>query len=184
MGIGSKRLHGRDLDASGRQPAGDFERAGDEDIAAAAGAIALFYALGNMDRRNKFYFGDNLKILGEYVPEASVDPIYLDPPFNSGATYNVLFKEKSGDRPLVPSLVRRGNRGGWRLWGLESEVVYKEIVASGPRKLADLVQPLLPFLGRNQMVACLVMIGIRLIELRRVLKPTGSIYLHCNRLAV
>jgi len=55
------------------------------------------YALGKMDEKNKLYFGDNLKILREYVPDASVDLIYLDPPFNSSATYNVLFKEKSGE---------------------------------------------------------------------------------------
>ena len=57
----------------------------------------LCYALVNMDGKNKLYFGDNLKILREYVPDASVDLIYLDPPFNSSATYNVLFKEKSGE---------------------------------------------------------------------------------------
>ena len=50
-----------------------------------------------MDAKNKLYFGDNLRILREYVPDASVDLIYLDPPFNSSATYNVLFKEKSGE---------------------------------------------------------------------------------------
>jgi 16S rRNA G966 N2-methylase RsmD len=57
----------------------------------------LCYALGKMDEKNRLYFGDNLKILREYVPDASVDLIYLDPPFNSSATYNVLFKEKSGE---------------------------------------------------------------------------------------
>src|SRR3989442_778270 len=89
-----------------------------------------------MDEKNKLYFGDNLKMLREYVPDASVDLVYLDPPFNSSAIYNVLFKEKSGDHPLVPSLLRRGNRGGWQLWGMESEAVYKEIVTSGPHHVA------------------------------------------------
>ncbi len=65
-----------------------------------------------MDAKNKLYFGDNLGILREYVPDASVDLIYLDPPFNSSATYNVLFKEKSGEESAVrlsltaPSLPR------------------------------------------------------------------------------
>ncbi len=90
----------------------------------------------------------------------------------------MLFKEKSGDHPLVPSLPRRGNRGGWRQWGLESEGVYKEIVTSGSRKLADSMQALLAFLGRNDMMAYLVMMAIRLVELHRVLRPTASIYLH------
>jgi len=121
-----------------------------------------------MDEKNKLYFGDNLKILCDYVEDGSVDLIYLDPPFNSSATYNVLFKEKSGDHPLVPSLRRRGNRGGWRKWGLEPEAVYKEIVTSGPRKLADLIQALLAFLGRNDMMAYLVMMAIGLIKLHRV----------------
>jgi len=122
-----------------------------------------------MDGKNKLYFGDNLKILRDYVKDASVDLIYLDPPFDSSATYNVLFKEKSGDHPLVPSLRRRGNRGGRRQWGLESEGVYKEIVTSGPRKLADLMQALLAFLSRNDRMAHLVMMATRLAEPHRVL---------------
>jgi DNA modification methylase len=63
---------------------------------------------------------------------------------------------------------------------LEPEAVYKQIVTNGPRKLADLMQALLAFLGRNDMMAYLVMMAIRLVELHRVLKPTGSIYLHCD----
>jgi DNA modification methylase len=55
-----------------------------------------------MDAKKKLYFGDNLKILSEYVPDASVDLIYLDPPSNSSATYNVLFKEKSGEESAAP----------------------------------------------------------------------------------
>jgi site-specific DNA-methyltransferase (adenine-specific) len=129
-----------------------------------------------MDEKNKLYFGDNLKILREYVPDASVDLIYLDPPFNSQATYNVLFKEKSGEESAAQITAFEDT---WQ-WGLESEAVYKEIVTSGPRKLADLMQALLAFLGRNDMMAYLVMMAIRLVELHRVLKPTGSIYLHCD----
>jgi site-specific DNA-methyltransferase (adenine-specific) len=129
-----------------------------------------------MDEKNKRYFGDNLKILREYVPDASVDLIYLDPPFNSSATYNVLFKEKSGEESAAQIMAFEDT---WQ-WGLEPEAVYKEIVESGPRKLADLMQALLAFLGRNDMMAYLVMMAIRLVELHRVLKPTGSIYLHCD----
>jgi site-specific DNA-methyltransferase (adenine-specific) len=91
-----------------------------------------------MDEKNKLYFGDNLKILREYVPDPSVDLIYLDPPFNSQATYNVLFKEKSGEESAAQIMAFEDT---WQ-WGLESEAVYKEIVTSGPRKLADLMQPL------------------------------------------
>jgi len=86
-----------------------------------------------MDQKNKLYFGDNLKILREYVPDASVDLIYLDPPFNSSATYNVLFKEKSGEESAAQIMAFEDTWG----WGLEPEAVYKEIVTSGPRKLAQ-----------------------------------------------
>ena len=129
-----------------------------------------------MDGKNKLYFGDNLKILREHVADASVDLIYLDPPFNSNASYNVLFKEKSGEESAAQITAFEDT---WQ-WSLEAEAVYKEIVTSGPRKLAELMQALLAFLGRNDMMAYLVMMAIRLVELHRVLKPTGSIYLHCD----
>ena len=129
-----------------------------------------------MDWKNKLYFGDNLNILRECVPDAGIDLIYLDPPFNSNANYNVLFKEKSGEESAAQITAFEDT---WQ-WSLEAEAVYKEIVTSGPRKLADLMQALLAFLGRNDMMAYLVMMAIRLDELRRVLKPTGSIYLHCD----
>ena len=129
-----------------------------------------------MDWKNKLYFGDNLNILRDNVADASIDLIYLDPPFNSNANYNVLFKEKSGEESAAQITAFEDT---WQ-WSLEVELVYKEIVTSGPRKLADLVQALLAFLGRNDMMAYLVMMAIRLVELHRVLKLTGSIYLHCD----
>jgi adenine specific DNA methylase Mod len=129
-----------------------------------------------MNEKNKLYFGDNLEILRDHVADASVDLIYLDPPFNSSATYNVLFKEKSGEESAAQITAFEDT---WQ-WSMEAEAVYKEIVTSGPRKLADLMQALLAFLGRNDMMAYLVMMAIRLVELHRVLKPTGSIYLHCD----
>ncbi len=103
-------------------------------------------------------------------------PIEAPPPFNSSATYNVLFKEKSGEESAAQITAFEDT---WQ-WGQESEAVYREIVASGPRKLADLMQALLAFLGRNDMMAYLVMMAVRLVELHRVLKQTGSIYLHCD----
>src|SRR5271157_2389220 len=129
-----------------------------------------------MDWKNRLYFGDNLDILRREVADACVDLIYLDPPFNSNATYNVLFKEKSGEESAAQITAFEDT---WQ-WSMEAEAAYKEIVTSGPRKLADLMQALLAFLGRNDMMAYLVMMAIRLVELHRVLKPTGSIYLHCD----
>ena len=129
-----------------------------------------------MDWKNKLYFGDNLKILREHVADASVDLIYLDPPFNSNASYNVLFKEKSGEESAAQITAFEDT---WQ-WGTQVEAVYREIVTNAPRKLSDLMQALLAFLHRNDMMAYLVMMAIRLVELHSVLKETGSIYLHCD----
>jgi site-specific DNA-methyltransferase (adenine-specific) len=126
--------------------------------------------------KNQLYFGDNLDILRTYVPTASIDLIYLDPPFNSKATYNVLFQEKSGDKSAAQITAFEDS---WH-WGLESEGAYNEVVTEGPKKLADLLQALRSFLGANDMMAYLTMMAIRLVELHRVLKSTGSIYLHCD----
>jgi len=132
--------------------------------------------MSNGGWKNKLYFGDNLDILREYIRDESVDLIYLDPPFNSKATYNVLFKEKNGTKSVAQI---EAFDDTWH-WGLESERAYRELVTEGPKKLADLLQALRHFLGSNDMMAYLTMMAIRLVELHRVLKSTGSIYLHCD----
>ncbi len=124
---------------------------------------------------NHLYFGDNLDILRRYVGDESVDLIYLDPPFNSKASYNVLFKERSGAESAAQI---KAFDDFWH-WGM-AEGAYDEIVTSGPEKVSELMQALRRFLGQNDMMAYLTMMAIRLVELRRVLKPTGSIYLHCD----
>src|SRR2546422_2889877 len=94
---------------------------------------SLCYAFGKMDEKNKLYFGDDLKTLRDYVEHASVDLIYLDPPFNSSATYNVLFKEKSGHHPLVPSSERRGVRCSSPLLTKEGKQGWLATVGPGAR---------------------------------------------------
>ncbi|MDD5127178.1 MAG: DNA methyltransferase [Dehalococcoidales bacterium] len=126
--------------------------------------------------KNKLYFGDNLNILRKYLTDESVDLIYLDPPFNSNATYNVLFQEKSGAKSAAQITAFEDT---WE-WGQESEFAYEELVKESPKKLADLIQAFRMFLGQNDMMAYLTMMAQRLAELHRVLKPTGSIYLHCD----
>ena len=125
---------------------------------------------------NKLYFGDNLDILRQHVADESVDLIYLDPPFNSNATYNVLFREKSGEQSAAQITAFDDT---WQ-WGLESESAYHDVVMDGPKALADLLQAMRSFLGQNDMMAYLTMMAQRLDELHRVLKQTGSIYLHCD----
>ncbi|MBI2831448.1 MAG: restriction endonuclease [Chloroflexi bacterium] len=126
--------------------------------------------------KNKLYFGDNLEILRKYMADESVDLIYLDPPFNSNANYNVLFQEKSGENSAAQITAFEDT---WQ-WSQESEYAYQEIVRESPKKIADLIQAFRMFLGQNDMMAYLVMIAQRMVELHRVLKPTGSIYLHCD----
>jgi site-specific DNA-methyltransferase (adenine-specific) len=128
--------------------------------------------------KNRLYFGDNLPILREYIPDESINLIYLDPPFNSKATYNVLFTEKNGTNSSAQITAFEDT---WH-WGQETEDTYLEVVQR-PSKLSDLLVALRSFLGENDMMAYLVMMAPRLAELYRVLKPTGSIYLHCDATA-
>ena len=125
---------------------------------------------------NRLYFGDNLDILRQHVADESVDLIYLDPPFNSNATYNVLFRERSGEESAAQITAFEDT---WH-WGWESETAYQDVVTQGPEKVGSLLAALRQFLGQNDMMAYLTMMAQRMIELHRVLKPTGSIYLHCD----
>ncbi|MEW6239995.1 MAG: DNA methyltransferase [Chloroflexota bacterium] len=126
--------------------------------------------------RNTLFYGDNLPILREYVPDESVDLIYLDPPFNSSRSYNVLFKDESGQESDAQITAFEDT---WH-WGADAERTYHETIQNAPTNVATMLGALREFIGENQMMAYLVMMTARLIELHRVLKPTGSIYLHCD----
>ena len=128
------------------------------------------------DWKNQLYFGDNLDILRNHVADASVDLIYLDPPFNSNANYNVLFQEKGGQQSAAQITAFEDT---WH-WNLDSESAYQDVVTNGTGKLPDLLQAMRSFLGDNDMMAYLTMMAQRMAEFHRVLKDTGSIYLHCD----
>ena len=128
---------------------------------------------------NTLYYGDNLDILRQHVPDESVDLVYLDPPFNSNANYNVLFKERTGE--ASPAQIRAFT-DTWE-WTQEAQRTYEQEIVTNPGTPAtvkDMVSAFRQFIGNNAMMAYLVMMTPRLVELRRVLKPTGSIYLHCD----
>jgi site-specific DNA-methyltransferase (adenine-specific) len=130
----------------------------------------------NLMPDNKLYYGDNLDILRRYIPDNSVDLIYLDPPFNSSRNYNVLFKDESGadsDAQIVAF------EDTWH-WGPTAEATYHDIVTTAPVRVSHMIGALREIIGTNQMMAYLVMMTARLVELHRVLKPTGSLYLHCD----
>jgi DNA modification methylase len=124
---------------------------------------------------NVLYFGDNLEVLRDYVNDESIDLVYLDPPFNSNATYNVLFAEQDGTRAAAQI---KAFEDTWT-WDQEAAREYEETVEAGGR-VADALRAFWTFLGPSNMLAYLAMMAPRLVELRRVLKPTGSIYLHCD----
>ena len=125
---------------------------------------------------NQLYFGDNLDVLREHIPDESVDLIYLDPPFNSNATYNVLFRERSGEESAAQITAFEDT---WQ-WSIESERAYQDVVTRTGGKLGELLQAMRSFLGPNDMMAYLTMMAQRLEALHSSLSPTGSIYLHCD----
>ncbi|MBF0167312.1 MAG: restriction endonuclease [Alphaproteobacteria bacterium] len=125
---------------------------------------------------NALYYGDNLKVLREVIADESIDLIYLDPPFNSQANYNVLFKSHSGKGTDAQI---EAFKDTWT-WGEEAEMAYSEVLESSNTQAAEMLSAMRSFLGENDMMAYLTMMAIRLLELHRVLKPTGSLYLHCD----
>lgn len=126
--------------------------------------------------KNTLYYGDNLLVLREYLADESVDLIYLDPPFNSSRTYNVLFKDESG---LDSEAQVAAFEDTWH-WNQATQATYYELVTASPDRVGQMIGALYTFIGANQMMAYLVMMAARLVELHRVLKPTGSLYLHCD----
>jgi DNA modification methylase len=125
---------------------------------------------------NVLYYGDNLDILRRYIQDETVDLVYLDPPFKSNQDYNILFAEQNGSRSAAQI---RAFEDTWT-WDQESARAYQEIVESGAEKVSKVMQAFRMFLGESDMMAYLAMMAPRLVELRRVMKPTGSIYLHCD----
>lgn len=125
---------------------------------------------------NSLYYGDNLKVLRDSIADESVDLVYLDPPFNSSATYNVLFKAPSGESSAAQI---EAFEDTWH-WNESAERAFDEVVTGPHSDAAIMLRAMRSALGENDMMAYLAMMSVRLIELHRVLKPTGSIYLHCD----
>jgi site-specific DNA-methyltransferase (adenine-specific) len=127
-------------------------------------------------KTNVLYYGDNLDILRHHIPDESVDLIYLDPPFNSNRSYNVLFREETG---AVSTAQIEAFEDTWH-WGEAAAQAYDEVVRGPNQEVARMVKAMVDGLGHNDVTAYLAMMAVRLIELRRILKDTGSIYLHCD----
>ncbi len=125
---------------------------------------------------NHLYYGDNLRVLRGEIGDESVDLIYLDPPFNSNASYNVLFRGPQGNESAAQI---EAFDDTWH-WTDAAEEAYGEVLRSGNSAAAEMLRAMRSFLGENDMMAYLAMMAVRLLELHRVLKPTGSLYLHCD----
>lgn len=125
---------------------------------------------------NQLYYGDNLTILREHIAAESVDLVYLDPPFNSKRNYNLLFTQPDGH---VPDAQITAFTDTWH-WGEQAEREFAQIVHHPNTRTAEFIQALRRLLTETDLMAYLVMMTNRLLELHRVLKPTGSLYLHCD----
>jgi site-specific DNA-methyltransferase (adenine-specific) len=124
---------------------------------------------------NRLFYGDNLDVLRQHIADASVDLVYLDPPFNSNANYNVLFAERDGTKAAAQI---KAFEDTWE-WNTDAARAYQNVVEGGERT-SQAMQALRTCLGESDMLAYLAMMAPRLIELRRVMKDTASIYLHCD----
>jgi DNA modification methylase len=127
---------------------------------------------------NVLYYGDNLDVLRRHIKDETVDLVYLDPPFNSDQDYNVLFAAPDGVQSAAQI---RAFEDTWH-WDTAAAAQFQETVEQGG-KVSEALQAFRLFLGDNDMLAYLVMMAPRLIELRRVMKPTATIYLHCDTTA-
>lgn len=125
---------------------------------------------------SKLFYGDNLEVLRAHIADASVDLVYLDPPFNSNASYNILFKAPNG---AGADASIEAFDDTWA-WGPAASAALMDITESGNHRLHVLMQAMRTAIGENAMMAYLAMMAVRLLELHRVLKPTGSLYLHCD----
>ena len=135
-----------------------------------------------MDRTpttNALFYGDNLEILRKYIADESVNLVYLDPPFNSNATYNVLFKSPAGEGSQAQV---EAFEDSWH-WNIHAEEAFDQVIHSGNSDAAEMLRAMRSFLKENDMMAYLAMMAARLLELNRVLKPTGTLYLHCDQTA-
>src|ERR1035437_1000020 len=128
---------------------------------------------------NRLYYGDNLTVLRGCIDNESVDLVYLDPPFNSQATYKVLFRVASGERSRAQI---EAFDDTWH-WGDEAELAFDGVMTGRNSDAAEMLRAMRAFLKENDMMAYLSMMAVRILELRRVLKATGSIYLHCDSTA-
>jgi DNA modification methylase len=134
---------------------------------------------------NLLYYGDNLEILRDHIPAGSIDVVYLDPPFNSNRSYNVIFKDESGRHSDAQIMAFEDT---WS-WGDQASAHYEYLTNTDFQRrrvappVSSIIAALRTAIGKSPMMAYLVEMTVRLVELHHVLKPSGSLYLHCDAAA-
>lgn len=128
---------------------------------------------------NRLFYGDNLEVLRESIPTESVDLVYLDPPFNSNRSYNVIFARRAQSENGAAAQIQAFD-DTWHWTPLTDQQYQQYIAGELPMPVADALTAFRTLLGENDAMAYLVNMAPRLVELRRVLKRTGSLYLHCD----
>jgi DNA modification methylase len=127
-------------------------------------------------KTSTLYLGDNLGILRKYIPDKSIDLIYLDPPFGTNRDYNLLYKENDGSQPRARL---KAFSDTWN-WDRTAEEALRDIQQKAPPEIGKLIKGMVEGTGKTPVTAYLVMMTPRLVEMHRVLKDTGSLYLHCD----
>jgi len=128
---------------------------------------------------NKLYYGDNLEVLRKYIKDESIDLCYIDPPFNSKRNYNQIYNNLGKeDQAQAQAFVDT-----WT-WDNHANEALEEIQSNYQGKFTsqtiDLIDGLTKVLGKGSLLAYLVSMTLRIVEIHRVLKSTGSFYLHCD----
>lgn len=129
----------------------------------------------SFDPPGRLFFGDNLEVMRRHIADESVDLVYLDPPFKSNRSYNLLFEHRDGRKAAGQV---KAFDDTWS-WSMESARAYDDVVSQGG-PVSKTVRAFRDILSTTDMLAYLTMMAPRLVEMRRVLKPSGSLYLHCD----
>ena len=127
--------------------------------------------------KNRLFYGDNLPVLREHIASESVDLVYLDPPFNSNRKYSVIFGNDTAADDATAQVEAFDDT--WH-WNNSTEALFRDILMSAPEKVSDAMQAFRTLLGTNDALAYLTMMAPRLVEMHRVLRKTGTLYLHCD----
>jgi adenine specific DNA methylase Mod len=123
----------------------------------------------------RLFFGDNLGVLQQHVDNETVDLVYLDPPFNSKAEYNLLYETPENKRETAQ---RTAFVDTWT-WEEDAQFSFEQVLENGGQ-VASIVNALRKALGKSDTMAYLAMMSARLIQIHRAMKPTASLYLHCD----